>query len=168
MFRPSAKKRSAKRGAAATVDLAALIDPSRIVDLEATDKDGALNELVDVLGAAPEIGDKEELRQAIFERERVLSTGIGIGVAVPHVRLASVSDFVIAIGRSTRGVDFEALDDAPAHIVVMIAVPERHSRHYLTLLAQLVSRLKDKGFQKRVLSARDPQEIKDAFVRAAA
>ncbi|MGB9692827.1 MAG: PTS sugar transporter subunit IIA, partial [Candidatus Sumerlaeaceae bacterium] len=91
------------------IDFSKMIDESRIVDLKATTKEEALRELVDVLATSPLVTDKEELLKAIFEREKVISTGVGIEVALPHVKIPSVKDFVIAIGRSHKGIDFDSL-----------------------------------------------------------
>ncbi len=141
-----------------------LIDPSRIIDLQSTTKDQALKELVDVMATSPLVTDPKALLDKILEREKLISTGVGIGVALPHVKIPSVRDFVIAIGRSQRGLDFQSLDDKPVHIVVMIGSNDSQSGEFLKLMAKVVLRLKDKEFRRRVLLAKSPAEIRDLFI----
>ncbi len=141
-----------------------LIDPSRIIDLQSATKDQALKELVDVMATSPLVTDPKALLDKILEREKLISTGVGIGVALPHVKIPSVRDFVLAIGRSQRGLDFQSLDDKPVHIVVMIGSNDSQSGEFLKLMAKIVLRLKDKEFRRRVLLAKNPAEIRELFV----
>lgn len=146
------------------IDFDQMIDESRIIDLKATTKEDALRELVDVLATSPDVTDKEELLNAIFEREKVISTGVGIEVALPHVKIASVKNFVIAIGRSHKGIDFESLDDKPVYIVVMIGANDKQAGDFLKVLARLVLKLKNRSFRKQVMFAPNPKRIKELFV----
>lgn len=141
-----------------------MIDESRIIDLKATTKEEALRELVDVLAISPDVTDRDELLNAIFEREKVISTGVGIEVALPHVKIPSVKNFVIAIGRSHKGIDFESLDDKPVYIVVMIGANDKQAGDFLKVLARLVLKLKNRGFRKQVMFASSPKRIKELFV----
>lgn len=145
------------------IDFSKMIDESRIVDLKATTKEEALRELVDVLATSPLVTDKEELLNAIFEREKVISTGVGIEVALPHVKIPSVKDFVIAIGRSHKGIDFDSLDEKPVYIIVMIGANDKQAGEFLKVLAQLVLKLKNKNFRKAVMFAKSPKRIKELF-----
>jgi PTS system nitrogen regulatory IIA component len=147
-----------------TIDLNAAIDSSRIIDLKAEDKEGALRELVDVIATSPLVTDKADFLQAIIEREKIISTGVGIGVALPHVKIPSVKDFVIAIGRSHKGIDFQALDEKPVHIVVMIGASDRQAGEFLKVLAKFVLKLKEKEFRRAVLLAKSSEEIKQIFL----
>ena len=140
-----------------------MIDESRIVDLKATTKEEALRELVDALATSPDVTDKEELLNAIFEREKVISTGVGIEVALPHVKIPSVKNFVIAIGRSHKGIDFESLDDKPVYIVVMIGANDKQAGDFLKVLARLVLKLKNRAFRKQVMFAPNSKRIKELF-----
>lgn len=146
------------------IDFDTMIDTSRIVDLKATTKEEALKELVDVLATSPNVTDKDELLRAIFEREKVISTGVGIEVALPHVKIPSVKDFVIAVGRSHKGIDFESLDDKPVYIIVMIGANDRQAGDFLKVLAKLVLKLKNRSFRKEVMFASNPKRIKELFV----
>jgi fructose-specific phosphotransferase system IIA component len=146
------------------IDFEKMIDESRIVDLQATNKEDALRELVDVLATSPDVTDRDELLHAIFEREKVISTGVGIEVALPHVKIPSVKNFVIAVGRSHKGIDFESLDEKPVYIVVMIGANDKQAGDFLKVLAKLVLKLKNRGFRKQVMFGKSPKRIKELFV----
>lgn len=146
------------------IEFEKMIDESRVIDLKATNKEDALRELVDVLSTSPDVTDKEELLNAIFEREKVISTGVGIEVALPHVKIPSVKNFVIAIGRSHKGIDFESLDDKPVYIVVMIGANDKQAGDFLKVLARLVLKLKNRSFRKQVMFAPNSKRIKELFV----
>ena len=139
--------------------LSSLITADRIVDLKATTKRDALKELFRVIEKAPEITDRRKFETSIIERENILTTGIGFEFAVPHVRIPSVSNFVMAMGRSPAGIDFNSLDGKPVKIVVMIGSPDEHRHEFLKVLAQVVLLFKEEGFRRKVLRAATPQEI---------
>ena len=140
--------------------LADRLSPSRILALRGRTKDDVLRELVAAVAAAPGVRDHDELLQAIFDRERILSTGIGLGIAVPHAKLESVDEFVVSVGVSAEGVDFGAIDESPAHVIVLIAAPEGRQRDYLGLLAQVTVTLKDAETRERIIAAiGDPEEV---------
>jgi fructose-specific phosphotransferase system IIA component len=146
-------------------DLAEMISEDRIVDLKAETKEEALRELVSVMATSSVVLDKEALFRAILEREETLSTGVGIGVAVPHAMIPEVTGFVIAIGRSHKGIEFGALDEKPVRIIVMIAASDKHSRgEYLKLLAALMQQLRNKDFRRKIMFAKTLPEIRDAFL----
>lgn len=146
-------------------DLSEMIAEDRIADLKADTKEEALREMVALMAGSSKVTDKDALLRAILEREKTLSTGVGIGVAVPHAMIAEVTDFVIAIGRSHRGIEFDALDEKPVLLVVMIAASSGQSRgEYLKVLARLVQKLRDKEFRRKVMFAKSSREIRSAFL----
>jgi mannitol/fructose-specific phosphotransferase system IIA component (Ntr-type) len=142
-----------------------IIMDADIVDLKARTKDDAIRELVETLGKRPQIGNPDEFLRSIIDREKIISTGIGIGLAMPHVKIASIKDFVLAIGRSPGGIDFEALDDQPVHIVAMIGANETQSGDFLKVLARLVLKLKDKAIRRKVLLAPNSDEVKKILLK---
>ncbi|CAN5280183.1 hypothetical protein BH09SUM1_BH09SUM1_30320 [soil metagenome] len=141
-----------------------LLTADRVADLKSTNKEEVLEELIALLASSSQVTNKEELRDKILERERTLSTGVGAGMAIPHVKIASIKDFVAAVGRSKKGLNFESLDGAPTHVVVMIGCNNTQSADFLKVLAKLVSRLKDPALQKRIMEAESPAQICDMFV----
>ncbi len=119
------------------------LTPERVCFLESTTKDAALRDMIAVLATSQRVHDQDALTDAVFKREDIMSTGIGLGLAVPHVRIASVSELVMAIGISRPGIsDYVSLDDKPVHVVFLIAAPEGQHFEYLKLLAAISSRAK--------------------------
>jgi mannitol/fructose-specific phosphotransferase system IIA component (Ntr-type) len=141
-----------------------IIEKADFIDLRSRLKEEVLRELVDVAAKRPEVTDPEEFLQAILERERIISTGIGIGLAMPHVKIPSVKDFVLVVGRSTQGIDFDALDGHPVHIVAMIGASDRQSGEFLRVLAKLVLKLKDKSLRQRILLTPEPEGVRDVLL----
>jgi fructose-specific phosphotransferase system IIA component len=141
------------------VDLERHLDASRVVDLDATTKDAALVELVAAVGSSDAVEDAEALLTAVREREKLLSTGIGLGIAIPHARIASVNEFVVAVGRRKAGIDFGSIDGKPVQIVVLIAGPQDAQKSYLELLAQLSKRLKLEDVRDAVIESASPDDV---------
>jgi fructose-specific phosphotransferase system IIA component len=141
--------------------LAEMLTEERIIRLKSQDKEGVLRELCEVIARAPEITDKDDFYQAIVEREKILSTGIGLGVAVPHAKIASVKDFVMAVGVSDEPIDFDALDGKPVRIFVLIGSSDAQKDLYVRVLAKVAMMLKNSEVRDRMLKARQPSEIMD-------
>ncbi len=146
------------------VDISRLLTVERIVTLkEDCDKDAALSRLVDVLAKTREVTDKAELSRAITDRERILSTGVGGGIAIPHAKVPSVKRFVAAIGISKKGVPFQSQDKKPAHVIVMIAGPENQSEEYIKILARFTAILRKENTVKKILQADGPKAVLGFF-----
>jgi fructose-specific phosphotransferase system IIA component len=145
--------------------LANWITKGRIVDLRGDTKQDVLMELIDALARAPEITNKDDFCTAIMEREKTMTTGIGEGVAVPHVKTNSVKDFVIAVGRNKKGVDFDAIDGRPVYLVIMIgANPKKHNA-YLKILVKTCSLVKDPELRDRMINAPSRDAVIELFQR---
>jgi mannitol/fructose-specific phosphotransferase system IIA component (Ntr-type) len=141
------------------IPLAGYLDRSRVADLRATTKEEALAEVCALAAASREVGDPAALARAVREREEALSTGIGLGIAVPHAKIPSVKGFVLALGRSRRGIDFQALDGRPVHVVVLIAGPEGRQAEYLRVLAGVTLRLKREEVRRALMEAEGADEM---------
>lgn len=128
----------------------------RVSFLEATTKQASLDEMCQLISRSEAITEPESFRQAILRREETLSTGIGLGLAIPHAKIESVTGFVLAVGVHHRGLDFDALDKKPVHIVVMVGTPADKQREYLRLLATITHLLKEPSVRQRVVEASDP------------
>ena len=142
-----------------TISLENIIPPERVTLLQSIDKDGALRELADTIANAAEVQDADRLLEAIFEREKIMSTGIGLGIAIPHAKIPSVTEFVVALGKSAKGIEFNSLDGKPVHFVVMIAGPDDQQERYLQLLARITLKLKDAGVRRRLTEADNVDDI---------
>lgn len=137
------------------IPIGPLLHADRVLDFRATTKREALVEVCRVLAACPEVEDPRALEKAVLEREEVMSTGIGLGIAVPHAKVPCVRDFVLALGRSRAGIEFQSLDGKPVHLVVLIAGPEARQGRYLQVLASVTLRLKREEVRRALLEARD-------------
>ena len=141
------------------IDLKDHLDPARVRDLVGTTKDAVLEEMVALVATSDAVTDTGALLSAVRERERVLSTGIGLGIAIPHAKIPGVARFVVAVGRHVAGIEFDAIDAKPVHLVVLIAGPQDAQDRYLRLLARLSGRLKQEDVRKRVMAAKTSAEI---------
>lgn len=141
------------------------LTPQRAVRLEATGKVGALDELVNLIAAAPEVHDRDALWRAMHDREAIMSTGIGVEIAVPHAKLVSVTDFVIAVGIAPPGIEWDSIDAKPVKIVVMIAGPDRRQEDYLRILSRVVLLLKNPKNRAHLLATESADEIARFFHR---
>ncbi|MBO1002741.1 PTS fructose transporter subunit IIABC [Pseudogracilibacillus auburnensis] len=136
-----------------------LAEDTIILDLEASTKSKAIDELVEKLFAAGKLVEKELFTQAIWEREKQGSTGIGEGVAIPHAKTNAVKVPSIVFGRSKRGIDFEALDQQPSHLFFMIAASEEANNEHLDTLARLSQLLMEIPFREQLMKATSSKEI---------
>lgn len=141
------------------IELRDHLDAARVVAMSATTKDEALIELVDAAATSDAVTDRDALLGAVREREAKLSTGIGLGIAVPHARIEAVSEFVVVVGRHRAGLEFGSIDAKPVHIVVLIAGPREAKTPYLELLAQLSKRLKLEDVRERLRGDAEPEEV---------
>jgi fructose-specific phosphotransferase system IIA component len=135
----------------------------RIKDIEGRDKKSALKEMAELMGTSPKVTDAAAFEKAIFEREEILSTGIGFGIAIPHAKVDAVKDFVIAIGRSHRGIEFESFDHMPVTIIVMIGASAKQKDDYVRILAKVSRLLKSEEKRNAILAAENSHEILDVF-----
>jgi PTS system nitrogen regulatory IIA component len=142
-----------------TISLEAIIPPERVILLDATTKEEALRRLAAVVATCPDVTDGAKLLAAIHEREKIMSTGIGLGIAIPHAKIPSVKDFVVGFAKIDQGIDFNSLDAKPVHFVVMIAGPDNQQERYLQLLARITLKLKDAGVRRRLAEARTVDDI---------
>ncbi|MBW1740190.1 MAG: PTS sugar transporter subunit IIA [Deltaproteobacteria bacterium] len=129
-----------------------------ISELTATDKKGVLEELASPVAKAAGI-NQEEMVRVLLERERLGSTAIGDGIAIPHGKLKPLASLLMGFGRSHKGVDFEAIDGRPAHLFFLLMAPENSSGAHLQMLARISRLLKDEAFRGRLMTAADRREI---------
>ena len=129
--------------------------------LQATDKKGAIEELVGLLIEAGKIDAKDRARlvKSLLSRETLGSTGIGQGIGIPHGKLEGVRELVAAFGLSQQGVNFESLDGEPVHIFFLLVAPEDSTGPHLKALARISRLLKDKFFRNTLRKAKSAEEI---------
>jgi len=139
--------------------LAQYLPRERVVDLKSRTKDAVLLEIVETLRGSPDVRDVDAVLDAVRERERDLSTGIGLGVAVPHAKIAGVADFLLAYGRSREGIEFESYDDRPVHHVVLIVGPPDRQPRYLQVLASITMAFKRAELRRELELAAGPDDL---------
>ena len=131
-----------------------------IADLQSTDKQGVIKELVDLLVKAGAIkGRREDLVKVLMAREVLGSTGIGQGVGIPHGKSQNIKNLVAAFGLSKEGVDFESLDGEAAHIFFLLLAPEDSAGPHLKALARISRLLKDRYVREALKNAKSEKDI---------
>jgi PTS system nitrogen regulatory IIA component len=136
------------------------LDEERVIaDLEGTDKTSILKELSSVLVNPCKVSSVEELLQVLLDREKLGSTGIGEGIAIPHGRLKRLKKFFISFGRSVKGVDFDSIDQKPTQLFFLVMAPENSAVDNLKLLSRIVTLLKEHSFKKKLLEAPSRKEL---------
>ena len=137
-----------------------ILSPDRIVFIEHTTKRDALVELANNLSTAPQVKYKDELVTEILKREELMSTAIGRGIAIPHVRLSSVTDLVMSVGICKKNIiDYQSIDEIPVRILIMIAAAYNQHTYYLQTLSFFSSKLKEKDLRDKLLSASTSEEV---------
>ena len=143
-----------------------MIKDAMIMDLQATDKKGAIDEMVQKMYDAGRISDIETYKQGILAREAQTSTGLGDGIAMPHAKNAAVKEATVLFAKSNKGVDYEALDGQPTYLFFMIAAPEGANDTHLQALAALSRLLIDPDFVGKLKTAQTPEEVQGLFQTA--
>src|SRR5574337_740896 len=134
-----------------------------ILSLSATDKAGAISEMVQKLVDTGYVTDFEQFKAGIMAREAQTSTGLGDGIAMPHSKNTAVNEPVVLFAKSKVGVDYAALDGQPVNLFFMIAAPDGANDTHLEALAQLSTYLLKDGFQDRLRKVEYPREVIQLF-----
>ena len=130
-----------------------------LFNLNATNKSDAIDELVDVISTSNMIKDSALLLKDVKEREDLVTTGVGYGVAFPHAKTRAVKGIVIAFGRCDNGVDFDAMDHKPVHLIFLIAAPEDAIGAHLNVMARLSFLMKSEDNRKKLMEAVSPGDV---------
>ena len=142
------------------VQIQNILSPDRILFLNYAKKRDALISLAENLAGSPQIKSRQELVAEILRREDLMSTAIGRGIAIPHVRLSSVTDLVVSVGVSQADIiDFQSLDDVPVRLLFMIAAAYNQHAYYLQTLSFFSSKLKNNLLRSALVAAKTPQEV---------
>ena len=137
-----------------------ILSPDRIVFINHSSKHDAIVQLSQVLATAPQIKNAQELTTEILKREELMSTAIGKGIAIPHVRLSSVTDLVMAVGVCKKPIaDYQTIDDTPVDLLFMIAAAYNQHSLYLKTISHFCGKLKQEGFHEQLVNAKDAQEV---------
>jgi len=129
------------------------------LDSQAHSKRAVITELANMLSSI----DPDTVMEVVMAREQLGSTGIGHGVAIPHGRMPDLHAPMLALARHVEGIDFDAIDNHPVHIVVLLLVPDSDDRQHLELLAQLARNLQQESFRQQIMQADSPATIASLF-----
>ena len=137
-------------------------------ELKATDRDGAIAELVRALQAAGKIskGNCKKIIEAVIARENEASTGMGKGVAIPHVKHKAVADVVATVGQSSVGIDFAALDKQPVYSVILLISPADQPDKHLEAMEKVFRHLQQDRFRKFLSQCQNAHQIEDLLREA--
>ncbi len=139
--------------------LADLVKPEQVVaNLRSRDKLEIIEELADLLVNDDERLSKKDVCRVLAERERLRSTGVGSGVAIPHAKVPGLDRLLLAVGLSPGGVDFDAADSKPVHIFMTLAAPVNSTGEHLRALAKIARLCGDPEFRQRLLSSSSDEE----------
>jgi mannitol/fructose-specific phosphotransferase system IIA component (Ntr-type) len=139
-----------------------------VPELEAADRDGAIAELVSALDKAGRLGKKncEQIIKAVMKRENEASTGMGKGVAVPHVKHEAVKDVVAAVGLSGAGIDFSSLDKQLVYSVILLVSPADNPDGHLQAMENIFKHLQHERFRSFLRQSRTAEQIEDLLREA--
>ena len=139
-----------------------------IPELESTDRNGAIRELVSSLANSIGLSESEaaSISKAVIQRENQGSTGFGKGVAVPHVKHSAINKIVGTIGRSSVGIDFAALDRSPVYIVVLLLSPQDNPDQHLASMESIFRHLQRDNFLRFLRQASTQEEINELVLEA--
>lgn len=132
-------------------------------DLKSQTKKEVIDELIDILVADGKVNDKDAFREAVLKREEEFSTGIGMSIAIPHGKSDSVNEASIVFGRSNAGIDYESMDDLPAHLFFLIAVPMESSDLHLRALSEISRNLMHKEIRDQLMNCQTYEEFINSF-----
>lgn len=135
-------------------------------EMQANERWSAIVELVDLLVSRGRVRaeDRDLILAALRQREETMSTGIGFGIAIPHASSDRITEVVAAFGRSSTGIEFDSLDNAPVKFIVLFVVPKDQFQTHLRTLAAIAKFLNDRGTRERLGSAADASEIHGIFL----
>ncbi len=132
-----------------------------VLDSQAGSKRGVLSEMIALLPSM----DADQVMDLVMAREKLGSTGIGHGVALPHARMPGLTEPVIVLLRHRDGVDFDAIDGQPVHLVLLLLVPDDDDKGHLDLLAQLARKLQSATLRQQMMAAESREELAALFTQ---
>jgi len=150
--------------AARILEIHDLLTPSTVqVGMPGTTKEEVLNNLIDTLADHTAVRDIDGVRRAVFEREHIMSTGVGKGLALPHAKTGAVHESIAAFAATDHPIDFGSIDDQPVRLIFLLVGTESAKSEHIKILSR-VSRLMNRDrFRNRLLDARSPVEIMSIF-----
>ena len=134
-----------------------------IADLQGNSKEDVINELIDLYGNDDRVTDIEKVREAVLEREKIMSTGVGKGFAIPHGKTNYVKEILAAFGKSKKPIDYQALDGQPVHLVFLLIGKDNLVSTHIKLLSRISRMMNKEEFRNRLIDAESSDEILNIF-----
>lgn len=134
-----------------------------VTNLPGTTKTEIINAMIDLAATNEKVIDKEKMRAAIFEREKIMSTGVGSGFAIPHGKTDAVQDIVAAFAITDQPIDYQSLDDQPVRIVFLLVGRDNSVGPHIKLLSRISRLMNKEEFRKRLIEAESPGEVLKIF-----
>ncbi len=134
-----------------------------LTEFKSTDKEDAINELIDLYKNDDKVTDIEQVRKSVLDREKIMSTGVGKGFAIPHGKTNAVKDILAAFGKSEEPIDYDALDGKPVNLIFLLVGKDNLVSSHIKLLSR-ISRLMNKDdFRQRLMEAKSAKDIQKVF-----
>ena len=141
-----------------------ILDETRIItNMEGDTKTDVINSLIDLVAVSPKVLDKEKVKEAIFEREKIMSTGVGNGFAIPHGKTDAVSDIVAAFAVTKKPINYEALDEQPVRLIFLLIGKGNMVGPHIKLLSRISRLMNKEEFRKKLLEAAAPKDVMEIF-----
>lgn len=143
-----------------TTEINQLLRPEHVrIGLSGTSKSEVINALVDVLEGHEDIDSLKAVRKAIFDREEMMSTGVGKGLGLPHAKTAAATDTVAAFATTEEPVDFGAIDDEPIRLLLLLVGPEEHKSKHIKILGRISRLVSRDSLRRGLIEATDPETV---------
>lgn len=126
-------------------------------------KNEVIEEMLKLISNSDRVLDFESIRRAVFEREQIMSTGVGNGFAIPHGKSDAVSDIVAGFGITQNEIDYDALDDKPVRLIFILIGKENMVGSHIKLLSRVSRLMNNKSFREKLITLTSPEEIIEAF-----
>lgn len=133
------------------------------LNLPGSTKEEIINAMIELVGKSPKVMDKEKVREAIFEREKIMSTGVGNGFAIPHGKSDSVSDMVAAFGVTAQPIDYQSLDEKPVRLVFLLVGKDNMVGPHIKLLSRISRLMSREEFRNRLLEMQSSKDVIETF-----
>jgi fructose-specific phosphotransferase system IIA component len=133
------------------------------VNLPGVSKAEIIDAMIALAASPDKVLDKEKMREAVLEREKIMSTGVGSGFAIPHGKTDAVTDIIGALATTAQPIDYQSLDDQPVRIVFLLVGRDNMVGPHIKLLSRISRLMNKEEFRNRLLEANSPQEILEIF-----
>lgn len=134
-----------------------------VTDLAGKTKEEIINALIDLAGKSPKVLDVEKVRTAIFDREKIMSTGVGNGFAIPHGKTDAVSDIIAAFGITSNPIDYQSIDEKPVRLIFLLVGKDNLVGPHIKLLSRISRLMNKEEFRRRLLEKQTAAEVIEAF-----